>query len=363
MDWQSSGRHDEFRYVLVDRTTMQEVQNLDMFVDGGTVEYDDLTTMKVSGSLPFVELPNIGFNYLRVYSISRLGNETEEVLHGTFLVATPSSEIKWGTRTGTASMYSLLQIASDAALYEPVSIPEETKAINYATDILKSLGLSVIADQSDMRLSTTANYDAGTSVLEIANDFCTIAGFDSPSVDVAGNVCLYRYHDPAVKEPSIELVNDERCVYNPSVHYEYDIFSIPNVVSVIMSNEDEAMTAIAKNTDPLSIYSTVRRGREIVYTETVRDIEDMEALQALAERRLAEKSSAVESIDVSHSFLPYKTGEVARFVYTGDDYGFFDGRSSHTKEDFNFTGVAVKKQIKLVPGMPCETCFRRFVRG
>jgi hypothetical protein len=349
MDWLSSGT-THFRYVLVDRSTMEEVKELDMFIPGGQIEFDDLTSVKVSGSLPFIFLPEIGFDYLRIYSISEDDKHNRaEILHGTFLVSTPSSDIMGRIRTGSASIYSVLQIAYEAVIEQAISIPAGTNAVTYARNLLTGLGLSVIADPSSTTTTTIANYEAGTKKLEIINDLCSIAGFNSANVDGRGNVRLTVYNDPTLREPTIEFVDGNRCNFDPVIPYEFDIWEVPNVVVAVMSNQDTSLSATAKNTNPFSIYSTVRRGREIPHVENVNDIPNITALQQFAERRLAEKSSAVESIVVRHAFRPYNTGDVGRFKYD--------------EADFEFTGAAVKKTIDLIPGMPCSTRFRRFVRG
>ncbi|MCL1789860.1 MAG: hypothetical protein FWG40_00625 [Peptococcaceae bacterium] len=348
MDWLSSGRRDTFRYVLVDKETMAEGEDLGMFVDGGRLDFDDLSPLKVSGSLPYYAPPDVGFNYLRVYSTSYLKGEEEEIMHGTFLVSTPGNDIRGALRVGSADIYSTLKIVADASPDTPVTLPAGTDAISYAAGLITSLGLPVLADASTYQLNTMLSWDAGTPYLEIINELCVYAGFNSADVDPSGQIRLYRYLDPAIKQPTVEF-DDKRCTFNPTIKYNFDIFDIPNKFVVVLSNAEEEMSAVAINDDPLSPYSTISQGREISRQEKVSDMEGLGTLQAYARRRLAEVSSAVESIEIAHTFIPYNTGDVARLIYT--------------KADFAFLGVAVTKSVSLSCGMPCNTRVRRFVRG
>jgi len=85
MDWHYE-RITSFRYMKVDRQTRKDIEELFCFEDGGTIEYSDLTAIKVSGSLPYIRLPEIGNDYIRVYSQRRLSElsssvESIEVTH------------------------------------------------------------------------------------------------------------------------------------------------------------------------------------------------------------------------------------------------------------------------------------------
>ena len=348
MDWHSS-RVTRFRYVKVDAATMAEAGEVrDTFTDGGEVEYNDLTAIKATGRLPFIRPPDVGFDYLRVYASLTQGGEAEELMLGTYIVSTPSSSVRGAVRSGEAAVYSLLQVAADAAATEPVSIPAGTRAVAAAAGYVRALGLRCVADTSDAELHAAANWKAGTSWLEVVNWLCAVAGFGSAGVDAAGSVTLARYTDPANRAPTVELSSGGRALFRPEVAYDLDIFDVPNVVIAVMSNEAGDLVATARNDDPLSVYSTVSRGREIAHLEEVSDIAGPAELAALAERLLAQKTSAVESVEVEHAFLPYQTGEVARLDWP--------------EAGFSFTGACVRKAVSLTPSMSCRSRFRRFVR-
>ncbi|MCL1846957.1 MAG: hypothetical protein FWF91_03210 [Coriobacteriia bacterium] len=354
MDWRYS-RKTTFRYMLTERTTLRDVEELYCFEDGGEIEENDLSAIKAAGSLPYVYPPKIGNDYLRVYSVHEQKGETLEVLHGTFIASTPSSELNRGVTRGSLKMYSLLQIVQDIGITKPLSIPKNTVAISFASSLLAGIGteqtgrLAVMADASSAKLKSTWTYDAGTSYLEIVNDLASFAGFAPVGIDAFGVIRLFAYTDPTLRAPSVVLRDDEGgCSFAPAVTHELDYFSVPNIVVVILSNDEEGTVATARNDDALSVYSTVSRGREIVHTETVSDIEGQAALDAYAARRLAELSSSVESVEVTHRWMPYATGEGALLSYS--------------EAGFEMGGTIVEKRYVLTPSMPTTMRLRRFIR-
>jgi hypothetical protein len=357
MDWSSSGRTDTFRYVRVDRASFAETEVLDMVQDGGEVTYNDLTALKASGSVPLIGELDIANDYLRIYSISTLGGETEQIAHGTFLPSVPSLTLtsKRGEneelKTGTAALYSLLQLLAEQAVDAPYSVASGVNALGRAKSLIASVGLNVVADASTAVLVTAANFDAGTSYLEIVNWLLRYADFDSAEVDGYGNVVLKRYVDPAMLSPVVTFGAGPDCIFMEGVVHEFDMREVPNKVVAVMSGQDSTMTATAVNEDPFSRYSTVRRNRTIVHVEQVSQIETQAALDEAAKRTLQQLTSAVESVEFDHVFLPFSTGQAARLDYTLPDMEVLD-----------FVGVASSKTVKLSIGMPCRTRLRKFVR-
>jgi hypothetical protein len=331
------------------RQSLKDTEELDCFEDGGQIEYNDLTSIKVSGQIPFMMQPDIGNDYLRVYSVHKQKGETTEVLHGTFLASTPSATLNRKSKRGSLDVYSLLQVASDAGILVPLTIPKDTIAVTYALSLVLELGLAAQADISTSRLTSDANYDAGTSKLTIVNDLLAFAGFSSAQVDTQGTIRMLKYTDPAQRSASVVFRDDvQGCNFAPAITHELDFFAVPNVFVAVMSNQDSCLVSVAKNTDPTSVYSVPSRGREIVAKEDVSDIESQVALDAFAKRRLTELSSSVESIEVTHPWQGAQTGEGASLVYS--------------EAGFSLDGVIVKTVLSLRAAMRCQTRIRRFVR-
>ena len=69
MNWFSSGRVDTFRFVRVRWGTWTETEELEGII-GGTLERNDSTAIKASGSLDYILEPALGSDLVRVYSDS-----------------------------------------------------------------------------------------------------------------------------------------------------------------------------------------------------------------------------------------------------------------------------------------------------
>lgn len=353
MDWFSSGRVDEFRYMRVDRRTWREVGEVGG-ITGGSLDRNDLAPVKASGSLAYFAAPDIGNDLLRVYSDSYLPStgETASVAHGTYLVSTPSSTYRGCIEEGTADLYGVLQVLAEDAFDGPLCVPAGTVAVSMAASIASGVGLPVVASPSAATLNKAAVFDdEGASKLDAVNWLLGFAGFASAGCDGYGNVLMRPYADPSHRSPTVEMRDDRgRCVFAADVVREYDAFNVPNVVTVVCSGSDGAvLAATAVNDDPMSAYSTVSRGRRIVHRETVSDVDGQDALQARADALLSAKTSAVESYGVSHVYTPMEMGEVCDFAYS---------KAGIYRNDI----AAVSQTMLLRPGMPCTTRFRRFVR-
>jgi hypothetical protein len=347
MDWLSSGRIDSLRVMRVSKD-MRETAVLD-FVTGATVEYNMLTPLKATGKLDYFVAPDVGTDYVRVYTDHILGDKQETICHGTYLCTTPTSTLIGRGAEGTAELYGLLLIAQQSALEAPLSVAAGVNVVAHAKQMLGALGLGVVSDSSSATLNYARNYDAGTSVLEVVNDLLDYAGFSSAGCDAYGNVVLAHYVTPSNLTPTLTL-DDSKPDWplEPGLSYEFDTFPVPNKVIAIASTPDATLTATAANYDPLSPYSIAAKGYVVAYVETVNDVVSQAELEALAKRILADKSSSVESLEITHPYVPYEVGNAIRVIYT--------------QGDLDFTGVVQRRALSVgVDGVRCSTRVRRLV--
>ena len=99
MNWFSSGRVDSFRFVRVRWGTWTETEELEGII-GGTLERNDSTAIKASGSLDYILEPALGSDLVRVYSDSYYPptGERTSIAQGTYLASTPSSCLLYTSR-------------------------------------------------------------------------------------------------------------------------------------------------------------------------------------------------------------------------------------------------------------------------
>lgn len=355
MDWRSSnGRIDSFRFMRVNRDSWLEVERLDG-IAGGVLERNALTDIKASGSLDYVAEPVLGRDLLRVWSdsVDVATGERASIAHGTYLVSTPSSSYRGSIEEGSVDLYGVLQILMEDSFEEPLALPSGTLAVAKAVEMVRDVGLPVVAAPSSAALNADAVFDEDASKLDVVNWLLDFAGFESADCDGFGNVLMRPYRVLANRVPALSLKDDDSCVYRSGVVRECDGFGVPNVVVVSCSNasgDHELVPAIAVNDDPSSAFSTVSRGRRIVHKESVKDVFSQDVLQSKAEALLAEKTSVSESFEINHAYVPMEMGDACSFVYAA---------AGIRRDDL----VAVRQSMTLRPGMECVTSFRCFSRG
>jgi hypothetical protein len=348
MDWHFSQRHDEFFYTRVNRDSLQDTIRLTNVIDGGSVTQNALSALKTSASVDYFDVLDIGNDYLRIYSTSRVGGQETTIAHGTFLVSTPQTKQTDTKRSGTAKLYSLLQLLQRKKIGLPLTLPAGTNATEYVAEMVRAVGLNTVSDGAVATLNISKTYDFGMTHLEIINDLLVFAGCRSLGIDGWGNVLIQKSRDLSEITPSVHFTEGQGSVFLPETLYTFDDFEVPNRLQVTCSRPDQPpMIAIAVNSDPNNRYSTQSRGDVIdAEPEEVDDITSQQALEELAKMRLLAKTSAVESVEVTHSYMPFALDDGCRIRHG----------------EMDFTGVIVSFETKLTPGMTTHTRVRRFVR-
>jgi hypothetical protein len=362
MDYTSSFLRHTYRYHRINSKTGEVTAVVEGITPGGSIEYNDLTSIKVSGSVPFIDSLDLGTDYLRVWIDTEDGSgATESLALGTFLINSTGSTYRPAGKESTADLMSLLQVLSDSGLRSPLEVPEGTPCVAYAASVVRDVGLSVIAEPSVAALSITKVFDAGVSRLEVVNTLLQVAGFDSAEIDGFGTVRMRPLADLAGSNPVVTLDDGVGAILLPEIGYEMDLQNVPNVVIATMSNNSRDLIAVAENTDPRNRYSIPSRGREIVETVDVSDIDSLDALRAYANTVLVNKTSAVESITIRHAFVPYAAGDTLRVsVVVGID---FEGNVRFSlPERLDFVGSVAKREVTLDGGATVTSRIRRFVR-
>ncbi len=347
IDWTLGGRKTRIRYVRVSWPDMGELGEISG-VTGCTVEENSLSSLKASGSLDYAGMDDIGDDLVRVYSHSEVAGEGETVCHATLFAVTPSSKWSGPSKTGTADLYSVLWVMQQSGPEGTYTVDAGENAVAVAAGIAEDCGLKAVATACAKTVTTSHIWDDGASWLEIANWLLDFAGYGSATVDAYGNVVMAPYVDPGSKAVAWTFSDSESGVSDPEILHEYDTYSVPNVVRAVCSNADgDPMVSVAINDDPENPYSTVRRKKRIVRTETVSDIENKAALDAKAEELLKAGMSVVEKIEVKHSWARFAVGDAVQIDYRKSGKVMKMG--------------AVSRTCKMTPDLDCTTVTRRFV--
>ena len=349
MDWYSS-RTTVLKYMAVDPVTFDDIYELDMILDGGKQDRNALSTLKVSGSLPFISDTELGNNLLRVYSVNEQNGEKVTVAHATLQLSQFETKLQGLIHKGNASLYSLLLRLEEMGFAEPYPVIAGASPVEEAVKLVQSAGLRVLTESSESIMERDNIFKAGSTYLEAVNWLLEYAGFLSADVDGYGNVRFKRYVDPAALSPVLILSDKTpNCTFKPGAIYEFDTANVPNQIIGIVSDPDIEMSAIAINDDPANQYSTVSKGRIISRTIEFSDIEDQDALQRKTDQALESATTAVESDTVEHVFEPFEMNDGALFEYT---------ESGHV-----LSGVVASSSMVYRPSLICATRIRRFVRS
>jgi hypothetical protein len=346
MDWTRT-RHERFEYLRLSKAGAH-LGPLDG-VTGGTISENLNTALKVSGTLTIAGEADLGDERVRVSLVAEQDGTVTEVVLGTFLVSTPSRERLGPDVVTSVELYSTLLILADDKLEETLTVAAGTEAVGYARTLVEAAGLSAVVTPQETPSETTVDavFEAGKSMLEVVNGLLGFAGYRSADVDAYGSVVLEPYAEVAGRLPAWTFADGDASIFIPPVTDALDWYGTPNVVVVVSTNAETAMTAVSENDDPASALSTVSRGRRIVRYEEVSDIESQEALQARADLLLVSSARNVNIGTVRHTFAPIATGDVVRLHYA--------------QAGVDYLMVVQSKEMQLVAGVPTTTAMRRFV--
>ena len=353
-----------YRYMLVDRATGREKRRLD-FLKGGTVTRNNDVRIMESAEVEAVGPVDFGPDLVRIYLDAEWPDgETASVPLGTFLPAGPKRSVTSGYSLSSVKLSGRLQELMDDKFSTPFTLAKGDKAVDAARRACEEIGLTVIADPSDYRVTDPRSYgvgakqnnsETGDTKLDMVNDLLSLAGFRAAKTDPYGRVLLRRYVDPMGQAASWSFEEGPGCRFERSMTDEFDYTSTPNHVVVRYESEERAVVGEAFDNDPASRLSTVSRGRTITrsYEYTSMPPGDDEAsMQVYADERarrlLSTAQSTVRRVSLTHVYAPVTVNDSVRLRYpSGSIDGLFE--------------VRVQK-IRLVGGCPVDAEFRRFER-
>lgn len=307
-------------------------------VTGGKLEWHANAQVKGGGKITVQQESRDDTNWLKrrikiVMHIEGLG----EYPLGVFI---PSAPVERWDEDGLRLDIELLDkcsVLDNDYVEQTYSLPAGTVVTTAVRDLIVSAGEKAgsITDGTET-LSNAMTWEAGTSKLTIINDLLQAADYFSLRAD--GNGAFKVEKQRPVKDRPIvhEFIDNYESIYLPTFEYEKDIYSVPNKVILIAEGDgdQEGLTAVAVNQNPNSPYSYQARGRWIV--DVVKGVEatDQAALDARAERRLAQLTSPTGAITIDHAPLPWL--EVSDKV-----------RFRRSEADIDVRAVAISTQIEL----------------
>lgn len=196
-----------------------------------------------------------------------------------------------------------------------IALDDKSDSRIYAapSDIYTSLASQIAGTmytQVDVEVSTKTNpsaleWEIGTEKLKIINDLMTAISYNPMYFDENGVGHMDEFVE--YTERSIERVYEDskQSIIIDGLANSTNKFEIPNKFIRYVENPDAAyLISTYTNTDPLSQYSTVSRGRTIVDSESIDNIATQGDLDNYVRKVAAEKMQSTETLEFSTLNMP-----------------------------------------------------------
>ena len=291
MDW-SKGYSASYHATLVDRDSWRDIGKINLL--DGSIQHTD-SGLRESASLTFVNYSNVGEPLIRIWLDAQQGSDSSHIPLFTGYAISPNRNIKGRLVSTPVQCYSVLKPAQDVLLPRGWYAPKDMNGAEAIKDLLKvtkapvriadnspTLKQAIIAEGNESNLSMIEKLlDAITWRLRILGD---------------GTIEVIPYATEIVD--SFDSQNND--ILEQSLSITYDWYAVPNVFRAVVDD----ISAVARDDDPSSPFSTVNRGREVWLEETNCYLNDGESASAYANRRLKELQRVSTSISYDRRFKP-----------------------------------------------------------
>lgn len=237
---------------------------------------------------------------------------------GVFLLSSPSrASDDNSVVTRQVDAYDQLQVVSDDLVTARYTVAAGTNYVSAVTALLPA-GVQTKATPTTSTLPVAKDYDPGTSKLAIINDLLSALNYESLSFDENGVAVIKPYVVPSQRTPGYTYADDQYGVILPAMTQTLDLFAIPNQWVAVVSEPDRSvLTATYTNSNPLSVTSTVSRGRTIVSYVTNLQCPDQATLNAAVKNLAVQASQIYETTNLDTAIMPiHETNDVLQLVYS-----------------------------------------------
>lgn len=339
-DWTRS-MQQTFEFYTVDPITWRDVAPLDNIRSCSITRdetTDTLETATIDCDLVFAE------QYVRIYLITVQDGIRERFPMGTFLVQTPSETFDGKVKSTTLDAYSPLLEWKD-------SMPPLGYAIKSGLNVLETAWLvgsdntrtPIVKNGADTNLTSNFIAETDDSWLTFLGDLVMSAGYKL-ALDEYSRIMFAPIQDTASLKPIWTYNDDNSSILYPDLTVERDLYGIPNVLEVILSNDTVNLFSRVENNDEDSPVSIPSRGRQVVVRESnpeIAGIPTQAQLDAYTEQRLRNMSSLEYKLTYKHGYCPVRVGDCVYLNYK---------RAGMR----NIKAKVVSQNITCEPGCPVE---------
>ena len=297
MNW-NEGFTAKYYYAAVDPSSWRDVDTYNLV--GGSIS-KTTDGMMESADLDIRELAFEGEAWVRIYLNATQGaSGTREALF-TGLMQAPETDWDGTRESHTAELYSVLKPAADVLMPKGWYAPSGSIGAKLAAELLGIGAAPVSYEDNSPTLTSAIIAESKESNLTMARKIVDAIGW---RIRISGDGRINIQPKGTEISASIDAMNND--IMELSVTDKRDWYSCPNVFRAVCKD----MTAVARDDDPDSPYSTVSRGREIWMEDSSASLNSGESPADYALRRLKEEQSPVRTIDYNRRYVPN--------VYPGD---------------------------------------------
>ena len=303
MEW-ANGFSARYYYTVVDAASWRDLRRYKL--TGGSISKTTDSLME-SADLNLKDIPTENEIWIRVWLDARQkGDGAHEALF-TGLLSIPG--VEWdGTRHSyNAECYSVLKPAADILLPRGWFAAEGMSGAELAAGLLGVGAAPVVYDDNSPLLESSIVSESGENNLSMAQKIVSAIGW---RIRISGRgeirIC------PKGLEPDVNLDSLNNDIIEVEMSDQRDWFNCPNVFRATYQD----ITAVARDDDPDSPYSTVARGREIWKEDKTCNLNTNESIEQYVARRLKEEQSPARICNYSRRFVPdLYPGDAIRLHY------------------------------------------------
>lgn len=290
MDWRK-GFTASYYGMVVDPVTWKDTDRIE--ITGGSVKVQE-SDLRVSGDINCVRF-DLGEMWVRIYLDAFQGQDSAHIPLITGLTCCPDDDFDGFYRTNTVEIYSVLKPCEDVLLPRGWYCPAGKVGADAIKDLLKVSPAPVVVEGESPKLNSSVIAENGETNLSMVEKILLAINW---RMTVHGDGSIYL--SAKAKEPSATFDTEQNDILETQLKRSRDWYSCPNVFRAIIDN----LTAIARDDDPNSQFSTVNRGREIWDEDDSCELNDRETPTEYARRRLKESQNVTETVSYDRRFLP-----------------------------------------------------------
>lgn len=297
MKWEN-GFTARYYLELVDAATWRDIRRYEL--KGGNISKSTGGLMEAA-DIDVTEVPSTGDMWIRIYLDARQGESGAREAMFTGLLSAPSTDWDGNRKSHKAECYSVLKPASDVLLQRGWYAPQGMNGAKLAAKLLSVGAAPVTYEENAPALASMIIAESGETNLTMARKIINAIDW---RIRITGSgeiqIC------PKAAGPVATFDALENDLIELSVSDSNDWFKCPNIFRATSGD----MTAVARDDDPESPYSTVTRGREIWMEENDCKLNENEGIANYALRRLKEEQSPTRQVRYARRFVPD--------IYVGD---------------------------------------------